>query len=125
MQRRRGVHTAAPQYLRRILAVADLLAMRTYDVLRARVCLATGSSCEHQCMQAACADASPAAAPANINGCKWHASKPRRRHLAMRTFNVLQAREAGTQCTRCPRAFDADQLAMCTFDVLHTKEAGT
>ena len=45
--------------------------------------------------------------------------------LAMCTFDVLQARAAGTQCTRCPKTFNVAQLAMRTFDVLHARTAGT
>ena len=45
--------------------------------------------------------------------------------LAMCTFDVLQARAAGTQCTRCPKTFNVAQLAMRTFNVLHAGAAGT
>ena len=45
--------------------------------------------------------------------------------LAIRTFDVLQARAAGTQCTRWPKAFNSGQLAMCTFYVLQARVAGT
>ena len=45
--------------------------------------------------------------------------------LAMCTSNVLQARQTGTQRTRCPKAFNADQPAMFTFDVLQARAAGT
>ena len=38
---------------------------------------------------------------------------------------VLQARAAGTQCTRWPKAFNSGQLAMCTFYVLQARVAGT
>jgi hypothetical protein len=43
----------------------------------------------------------------------------------MCTFDVLQAREAGTQSTRCPKIFNVGQLAMRTFDVLLAGAAGT
>ena len=42
-----------------------------------------------------------------------------------RTFDVLPDRAAGTQCTPCPKAFNADQLAFRNFDVLQTRAAGT
>jgi hypothetical protein len=39
--------------------------------------------------------------------------------------DVLQAREAGTQCTRYPKAFNDDHLAMRAFDALQAQAAGT
>ena len=54
----------------------------TLDVSGMRWFLVGGSFCQQPCMRAACAEASPAATPANSNGCKGHALVPRRRqHL--------------------------------------------
>jgi hypothetical protein len=54
----------------------------TLDVSGMRWFLVGGSYCQQPCMRAACAEASPAATPANSNGCKGHALVPRRRqHL--------------------------------------------
>ena len=39
-------------------------------------------------------------------------------------FDVLPPRAAGTQCTRCPKAFIVDQLAKRAFDVVQTQAAG-
>ena len=50
------------------------------SALRATPC-AGGSSYKQQCMQAACAEAPPAASPASTNGCKGHALVARRRPL--------------------------------------------
>ena len=52
------------------------------DVSGMRWFLVGGSYCQQPCMRAACAEASPAATPANSNGCKWNGLVPRRRqHL--------------------------------------------
>ena len=54
------------------------------------------NSCQQQWMPTACAEATRAAAPASITGCKWHASMLRKRRL-------LQATSLGaTGMRRCP-----------------------
>ena len=60
----------------------------TMDANGMRRSRATGSSCRQQCMQAACAEASPEAAPTNNNGCKRPTLVPLRRQLLPATMHA-------------------------------------
>ena len=62
---------------------------------------ARGCPCPQPCMRAACAEASPAATPANHTGCKGHALVPRRRlHLptTVPACGMPRGRADGSSC---------------------------
>ena len=73
----------------------------TLDACGMRRSPAAGRSCQQHWMQAPCVDAAPPATPAKNNGCKRHASKPRRRQLLPATLDASAMRRspaAGNSC---------------------------